>query len=83
MAIDDLAARYRVPVIRTRIGEINVVEAMLDGGAVIGGEGNGGVIWPEIHPCRDSLTAAGLVLEMLAETQKPLSALAAEFKSIT
>ncbi|MCX8159996.1 MAG: phosphoglucosamine mutase [Candidatus Saccharicenans sp.] len=80
MAIDDLASRYRVPVIRTRIGEINVVEAMQEQGAAIGGEGNGGVIWPEVHPCRDSLTATGLVLEMLAEGQKPLSAVAAEFK---
>ncbi len=80
MAIDDLAARYRVPVIRTRIGEINVVETMLEEGAVIGGEGNGGVIWPEIHPCRDSLTAAGLVLEMLAGSRETISAAAAEFK---
>jgi phosphomannomutase len=80
MAIDDIAAKYRVPVYRTKIGEINVVEAMLESGAVIGGEGNGGVIWPEVHPCRDSLTASGLVLEMLAESLRPLSELAAEFK---
>lgn len=80
MAIDDLAARHRVPVIRTRVGEINVVEAMLEHGAVIGGEGNGGVIWPEIHPCRDSLAATGLVLEMLAAGHEKLSAAAAEFK---
>ncbi|MGB9906527.1 MAG: phosphoglucosamine mutase [Candidatus Saccharicenans sp.] len=81
MAIDELAARFRVPVIRTKIGEVNVVEAMLEQGAVIGGEGNGGVIWPEIHPGRDSLTATGLVLEMLAESSEPLSALAAAFKT--
>lgn len=81
MAIEELAARFRVPVIRTKIGEINVVEAMLEHGAVIGGEGNGGIIWPEIHPCRDSLTAAGLVLEMLAEAREPLSALAAPFRA--
>ncbi|MCR4395564.1 MAG: phosphoglucosamine mutase, partial [Candidatus Saccharicenans sp.] len=81
MAIDELAASFRVPVIRTKIGEINVVEALLEQGAVIGGEGNGGVIWPEIHPGRDSLTATGLVLEMLAESSEPLSALAAAFKT--
>ena len=81
MAIEELAARFRVPVIRTKIGEINVVEAMLEHGAVIGGEGNGGVIWPEIHPCRDSLTATALMLEMLAESQEPLSALAAAFRT--
>ncbi|MGB9894227.1 MAG: phosphoglucosamine mutase, partial [Candidatus Saccharicenans sp.] len=80
MAVDELATKYRVPIFRTKIGEINVVETMLETGAVIGGEGNGGVIWPEIHPCRDSLTASGLILEMLAETGRPLSELSADFK---
>ncbi len=80
MIIDDLAARHRVPVYRTKIGEINVVERMLETGAVIGGEGNGGVIWPAVHPCRDSLTAAGLILEMLAEKDRPLSVMASQFQ---
>jgi len=80
MAIEEIAARFRVPVYRTKIGETNVVEMMLETGAVVGGEGNGGVIWPEIHPCRDSLTASGLILESLAETSQSLSEVAASFR---
>ncbi|MGB9836345.1 MAG: phosphoglucosamine mutase [Candidatus Saccharicenans sp.] len=79
MVIEELAKKYRVPVFRTKIGEINVVEKMLEEKAVIGGEGNGGVIWPEVHPCRDSFTAAALVLEALAVSGKKLSALASSF----
>ncbi|MBC7362766.1 MAG: phosphoglucosamine mutase [Candidatus Aminicenantes bacterium] len=79
MVIEDLARKYQVPVFRTKIGESNVVEKMLETKAVIGGEGNGGVIWPEVHPCRDSFAAAGLVLEFLAESGKTLSELAQGF----
>jgi phosphomannomutase len=76
--IDDIAAARGVKVFRTRIGEINVVEKLLAvrPRAVIGGEGNGGVIYPDVHPCRDSFTAMGLILEALAETDRPISALA-------
>jgi phosphomannomutase len=77
-AIDDIAAAAGVPVFRTRIGEINVVEEILDRGAAVGGEGNGGVIWPAVHPCRDSFTAMGLVLELMAATGKAPSALRRE-----
>lgn len=77
--IEDIANKYNVPVFRTKIGESNVVEKMLEVGAVIGGEGNGGVIWPEVHPCRDSFTATGLVLEFLAETGKSLAELVGSF----
>jgi phosphomannomutase len=65
-AVDDVAAAAGVPVYRTRIGEINVVEELLEREAVIGGEGNGGVIWPAVHPCRDSFAAMGLILELMA-----------------
>lgn len=64
--VDDVAAQYGAPVHRTRVGEINVVERMLDCGAQIGGEGNGGVIVPRINPCRDSFVAMGMILEALA-----------------
>jgi len=77
-AIDDLAAAAGVPVFRTRIGEINVVEELLERKAVIGGEGNGGVIWPAVHPCRDSFAAMGLVLELMAASGKTPSALRRE-----
>jgi phosphomannomutase len=76
-ALDDLAAAHGVSIFRTKIGEINVVEKLLSARprAVIGGEGNGGVIDPEIHPCRDSFAAMGLILEAMAEKRGPVSAL--------
>jgi phosphomannomutase len=77
-AIDDIAGDYRVPVFRTKIGEINVVEEIIRKNAVIGGEGNGGVIFPEIHLCRDSFTAMGLTLESMAATGKTVSQLQKE-----
>jgi phosphomannomutase len=77
-AIDDIAAAARVPVTRTKIGEINVVEEILARKAAIGGEGNGGVIWPKVHPCRDSFAAIGLILESLAASGKTVSKLRRE-----
>ncbi len=73
--IDDLAAERGVKVFRTRIGEINVVEKILSARprAVIGGEGNGGVIDPSVHPCRDSFTAMALILESMAESKRKIS----------
>ncbi|MFB0564392.1 MAG: phosphoglucosamine mutase [Candidatus Aminicenantaceae bacterium] len=74
-AIDDISGEINVPVFRTKIGEINVVEEIINKKAVIGGEGNGGVILPEIHPCRDSFTAMGLILEYMASSGKSVSQL--------
>ncbi len=77
--IDDLAAERGCRVFRTRIGEINVVEKLLAARprAVLGGEGNGGVIDPLVHPCRDSFTAMALILEYMAESRRKISALQA------
>jgi len=74
-AVDDVALAAGVPVYRTKIGEIHVVEEVLQRNAVIGGEGNGGVIWPRVHACRDSFSAAGLILEMMAASGKTISEL--------
>jgi phosphomannomutase len=76
-AIDDIAEEFNVPVIRTKIGEINVVEQILslEKKPAIGGEGNGGVILQNIHPCRDSFTAMGLILEYMAKSGKTISEL--------
>jgi len=78
MAVDEIAKWYDVEVIRTPIGEINVVKKMQEVGAMIGGEGNGGVILPEAHLGRDSLVGTALVLQLLAEKAKPISALMQE-----
>ncbi len=76
--LDDIAAATGSTVVRTAVGEANVVEAMLASGALIGGEGNGGVIDPRIVPGRDSLVGMAYVLALMAESGKKLSELVDE-----
>jgi len=71
--IDDIATEFGSKLLRTPVGEINVVEKMRKVNALVGGEGNGGVIYPKINFCRDSLVGIGIVLEYLARTGKSLS----------
>ncbi len=61
------------------VGEVNVVAKMKEVGAVIGGEGNGGVIYPELHYGRDALIGVALILTHLAGTGKTASALRASY----
>lgn len=72
-AIEDVAARHGESVYRSAVGEINVVERMKEVGAAIGGEGNGGVILPDLHYGRDALVGAALILQHLANTGSKLS----------
>ncbi|KAL6065106.1 Phosphoglucomutase/phosphomannomutase, C-terminal domain containing protein, variant 2 [Balamuthia mandrillaris] len=65
-AVDDVAALYSCPVYATPVGEIHVAKMMEETHAVIGGEGNGGVMLPDVHIGRDSLVAAALALQHLA-----------------
>ncbi|MCC8164905.1 MAG: phosphoglucosamine mutase [Planctomycetes bacterium] len=76
--IDDVAREADVEVFRTPVGEVNVAEMMIEKNAVVGGEGNGGVIDPRVHYGRDALTGAALILQYMLETGKPLSQLASE-----
>jgi phosphomannomutase len=76
--LDDVAEAAGVPLVRAPVGEINVARRMQAEGATVGGEGNGGVILPDVHLTRDAPVAAALVLQLLAEQDRPLSALAAE-----
>ncbi len=71
--IDDVAARFGATVHRSAVGEANVVSVMRRVGARIGGEGNGGVIWPQVTWIRDSIGAMGLILALLAREKRPLS----------
>jgi len=64
--LDAVAARHGQDLIRTPVGEANVVAGILESGARIGGEGNGGVILPACHLGRDAPMAAALVLSGLA-----------------
>jgi len=80
--IDDVAAHYGAEVVRTPVGEANVVERMKQlkmagRDVVMGGEGNGGVIWPEVTYVRDSLSAMALTLALMARTGKKVSELVA------
>jgi phosphomannomutase len=77
-ALDAVARAAGCPVYRSKIGEANVTEEMRRVGAVVGGEGNGGVIYPRINFARDSLVAMALVLHLLAETGRTVSELLAE-----
>jgi phosphomannomutase len=72
--VEDAAARAAgVSVVRVPVGEIHVVERMLALGSPIGGEGNGGVVYPAVHPTRDAGSAAALVLSQLAATSTTLA----------
>lgn len=75
--LDDIAAQSDARVVRTPVGEANVIAAMLREKAVIGGEGNGGVIDPRIVPGRDSLVGIAYVLQLMAATGKSISQLVA------
>ena len=76
--VEAIASKYGVKVKRTRVGEINVVEDMRRYGARIGGEGNGGVISPDVHLGRDSLVGIGYILEMMSERGKTISQLVSD-----
>ncbi|MAE67945.1 MAG: phosphoglucosamine mutase [Phycisphaeraceae bacterium] len=76
--VDDIAARHDGRVVRTPVGESNVAAAMRHEGAMIGGEGNGGVMYPGVGLVRDSLIGIALVLESLAQTDGALSAIVAD-----
>lgn len=76
--IDDVAARHGQVCHRSPVGEAHVVAAMREHAAVIGGEGNGGVILPALHAGRDGLVGATLILASMSRTGRSLSALAAE-----
>ena len=74
-AIDDLASEFGMSVYRSAVGEINVVERMKETGAILGGEGNGGVILPDLHYGRDALAGVAMILQHLAETGETMQGL--------
>jgi phosphoglucosamine mutase len=76
--LDAVAQSFGCPIYRSKIGEANVTEEMQRHGAVIGGEGNGGVIYPRINFARDSLVGMALILHLLADTQQTVSEILGE-----
>lgn len=75
MMMDDIARKHDVPLYRTEVGVGNVVQKMQQVNAVIGGEGTGGVIFPEIHYTTDGMTALAVIIQQLAETEATISEL--------
>jgi phosphomannomutase len=74
----DLAEKYGVAFHRTAVGEANVVDTMLATGAVLGGEGNGGVIDPRVGLVRDSFVGMAMILDAMAARGSRVSQLADE-----
>jgi phosphomannomutase len=65
--VEDVARSFDAPVVRAPVGEINVARRMQEVAAVIGGEGNGGVILPDLHFTRDAPLGAALILQHLLD----------------
>jgi phosphomannomutase len=80
---EDIAGKFGCPCYRAAVGEANVVAKMRAIGAVIGGEGNGGVIDPRVGWVRDPFIGMALILNLLADTRKKLSELIAELPAYT
>ncbi len=75
---EDIAARHGCVCHRAAVGEANVADKMLEVGALLGGEGNGGVIDPRVGLVRDPFIGMGMVLNLMAETGRKLSELVSE-----
>ncbi len=69
----DVAKKHGSECFRTKIGEGYVVEGIISHNAIIGGEGNGGIIYPTINTARDSFTGIALILELLAERNQTVN----------
>lgn len=78
-ALRDLAKTHNSEYFASAVGEVNVVTLMKEKKAVIGGEGNGGIIYPDLHYGRDSLVGAALFLSHLAKEGKTVSELRATY----
>ncbi|SEW54849.1 phosphoglucosamine mutase [Chitinophaga arvensicola] len=74
-ALKDVTLKHGGQYTPSAVGEVNVVKKMKDTNAVIGGEGNGGIIVPDLHYGRDALIGIGLFLSHLAHSKKSIKAL--------
>lgn len=76
-ALEELVQKADGKVFYTKVGEANITRSVLQNRTVLGAEG-GGVIWPEVHPCRDSFAAMALTLEKIAYSKLKVSELMAQ-----
>jgi phosphomannomutase len=72
---EDLASKHQVPFFRSKVGEANVVDCMLEHGALYGGEGSGGPIDPRVVLVRDSIAGMAQILDLMAATGLSISQL--------
>ncbi len=80
--IETAAARHGQSVHRTPVGEANVVATLLGERCTIGGEGNGGVIYPALHPGRDAVVGIAMILQLLAERERSLAGVVAGYPPV-
>ena len=80
-ALADITNKLGVSYTASAVGEVNVVIEMKRVGAIIGGEGNGGIIYPELHYGRDALVGVALFLSLLVERKKSVSDIRASYPS--
>ncbi|MCP1994296.1 phosphoglucosamine mutase [Flavobacterium sp. HSC-61S13] len=78
-ALKDITNKYHGGYQAAAVGEVNVVELMKENNAIIGGEGNGGIIYPELHYGRDSLVGVALFLTYLSKQDLKVSELRASY----
>jgi phosphoglucosamine mutase len=74
-ALNEVVSRFGGQLFLSKIGEVNVTEEMQKQSAIIGGEGNGGVIYPRLNFARDSLVGMAIIVHLLAETGQTISEL--------
>ena len=77
--INDIAKKYNGKCFRTKVGEANVLEGIIEHKAIIGGEGTSGVIYPTINTSRDSFVSLSLALELLAKRNMTVSQIVSTF----
>jgi phosphomannomutase len=75
-SLEDVVENLGGELVRTPVGEAHVVSKMVETQAILGGEGNGGVIYPGVHLTRDSLAGMALILQLLLVMENPLSSIA-------
>lgn len=80
--VDYVAKKYKTVVLRAKVGEANVVRRMKEYNAVIGGEGNGGVILPDIQYTRDAMVGMTLILSLLTESKKTITELISQLPKL-
>lgn len=80
--IEQVAAKHGCQAHRTPVGEANVVETLLGENCVLGGEGNGGVIYPTLHAGRDALVGIAMIVQAMAASGRSLAELVDDFPPV-